>query len=70
MQLGYFCLINLNKSLFVCRYLHGAGTDQNHSMAAEYFKMAAEQGHPHAKFNLAVGHLKGTNQNITHNGNR
>ena len=30
----------------------------------EWFKKAAEQGHPHASYNLAVGHLKGIKAGI------
>jgi TPR repeat protein len=25
----------------------------------EWFKKAADQGHPHSSYNLAIGHLKG-----------
>ena len=24
-----------------------------------WFKLAADQGHPHASYNLAIGHMKG-----------
>jgi hypothetical protein len=41
------------------RYLHGKGTDKDHYEAMEWFKKAADQGHPHASYNLAVGHLQG-----------
>ncbi len=41
------------------RYLHGVGVEKHHEKAMEYFKLAADQGHPHAAYNLAVGHLKG-----------
>uniref|UniRef100_A0A8D0GHF3 Uncharacterized protein n=1 Tax=Sphenodon punctatus TaxID=8508 RepID=A0A8D0GHF3_SPHPU len=40
------------------RYLKGAGVDKNHEMAMHWFRQAAEQGHPHSSFNLAVGNLK------------
>ncbi|XP_067932496.1 uncharacterized protein [Watersipora subatra] len=41
------------------RYLNGEGVAKDHKVAMQYFKMAADQGHPHASHNLAVGHLKG-----------
>ncbi|KAF6039234.1 hypothetical protein EB796_002429 [Bugula neritina] len=41
------------------RYLHGKGVEKDLKVAMEYFKMAADQGHPHAAHNLAVGHIKG-----------
>ncbi|KAL8591711.1 hypothetical protein ACOMHN_061803 [Nucella lapillus] len=41
------------------RYLHGAGVDKHTGKAMEWFRKAADQGHPHAAYNLAVGHLKG-----------
>ncbi|PAA67981.1 hypothetical protein BOX15_Mlig026715g2 [Macrostomum lignano] len=41
------------------RYLHGKGVEQHHPEAMRWFHKAAEQGHPHASYNLAVGHLKG-----------
>ncbi|XP_068798114.1 secretory immunoglobulin A-binding protein EsiB-like isoform X1 [Struthio camelus] len=40
------------------RYLKGAGVDKNEDMAMHWFRQAAEQGHPHSSFNLAVGALK------------
>ncbi|XP_025060048.1 uncharacterized protein LOC112550297 [Alligator sinensis] len=40
------------------RYLQGAGVEKNEDMAMHWFRQAAEQGHPHSSFNLAVGKLK------------
>uniref|UniRef100_K7FQ98 Uncharacterized protein n=1 Tax=Pelodiscus sinensis TaxID=13735 RepID=K7FQ98_PELSI len=40
------------------RYLQGAGVEKNEEMAMHWFREAAEQGHPHSSFNLAVGKLK------------
>uniref|UniRef100_A0A6A7G815 ERAD-associated E3 ubiquitin-protein ligase component HRD3A-like n=1 Tax=Hirondellea gigas TaxID=1518452 RepID=A0A6A7G815_9CRUS len=41
------------------KYLHGKGVERNHSMAMVWYKKAADQGHPHSSYNLAVGHLQG-----------
>ena len=41
------------------RYLHGVGLERHEGKAMEWFKKAADQGHPHSSYNLAVGHLKG-----------
>ncbi|KAA0186168.1 hypothetical protein HAZT_HAZT004006 [Hyalella azteca] len=41
------------------KYLHGKGVEKNHTLAMEWYKKAALQGHPHASYNLAVGHLQG-----------
>ncbi|KAK6185549.1 hypothetical protein SNE40_007757 [Patella caerulea] len=41
------------------RYLHGKGVDKHGAKAMEWFRKAADQGHPHAAFNLAIGHMKG-----------
>ena len=30
----------------------------------EWFKKAAEQGHPHSSYNLAVGHLNGLQTSV------
>jgi len=48
------------------RYLHGVGVDKHEQKAVEWFQKAAEQGHPHAAYNLAIAHLKGIHNNITH----
>ncbi|XP_023955695.1 secretory immunoglobulin A-binding protein EsiB-like [Trachemys scripta elegans] len=40
------------------RYLQGTGVEKNEEMAMHWFREAAEQGHPHSSFNLAVGKLK------------
>ncbi|WAR12160.1 ESIB-like protein [Mya arenaria] len=41
------------------RYLHGKGVEKDHEMSMKWFRKASDQGHPHAAYNLAVGHLKG-----------
>ncbi|VDH93957.1 uncharacterized protein LOC143080534 [Mytilus galloprovincialis] len=41
------------------RYLHGKGVDKHEGKAMEWFKKASDQGHPHASYNLAIGHMKG-----------
>ncbi|XP_048768025.2 secretory immunoglobulin A-binding protein EsiB-like isoform X1 [Ostrea edulis] len=41
------------------RYLHEKGVEKHILKAMEHFKKAADQGHPHAAYNLAIGHLKG-----------
>ena len=41
------------------KYLHGRGVDRHHPNAMKWFRKAAEQGHAHAAYNLAIGHLKG-----------
>ncbi|XP_077158185.1 uncharacterized protein LOC143819910 [Paroedura picta] len=40
------------------RYLKGAGVQKNEEKAMRWFSQAAERGHPHSSFNLAVGRLK------------
>lgn len=37
----------------------GAGVEQDERKAMEWYKKAADQGHPHSSYNLAIGHLKG-----------
>ncbi len=41
------------------RYLHGVGVEKHEEHAMHWFKKAADQGHPAASYNLAIGHLKG-----------
>jgi len=41
------------------KYLHGKGVKMDEILAMEWFKKAAEQGHPHSAYNLAIGHLNG-----------
>ncbi|XP_014680682.1 PREDICTED: secretory immunoglobulin A-binding protein EsiB-like [Priapulus caudatus] len=41
------------------RYLQGKGVEQSHADAVHWFRKAADQGHAHASYNLAVAHLKG-----------
>ncbi|XP_037078233.1 secretory immunoglobulin A-binding protein EsiB-like [Pollicipes pollicipes] len=41
------------------RYLHGRGVEKDHEQAMAWFRKAADDGHPHASYNLAVGHLQG-----------
>ncbi|XP_043942492.1 DAP3-binding cell death enhancer 1-like [Protopterus annectens] len=40
------------------RYLQGAGIPRDEEAAMYWFRRAAEQGHPHASYNIAVGRLK------------
>jgi TPR repeat protein len=53
----------LNK---ICKQkrIKGVGVEKDENIAMEYFQQAAEQGHPHASYNLAVGHLKGLKTGI------
>ena len=44
------------------RYLYGKGVEQNDTLAMEWFRKAADQGHPHASYNLAIGRLKGMHE--------
>ena len=30
----------------------------------KYFRLAADQGHPHAAYNLAIGHLQGIETDV------
>ncbi|ELT97237.1 hypothetical protein CAPTEDRAFT_227108 [Capitella teleta] len=46
------------------RYLYGKGIDQDEGVAMEWFKKASDQGHPHAAYNLAIGHIKGIRKDI------
>jgi TPR repeat protein len=41
------------------KYLHGKGVERNHTEAMAWFRRAADQGHAHAAYNLAVGRMKG-----------
>lgn len=41
------------------KYLDGKGVERNHTAAFQWFRKAADQGHPHSSYNLAVGHLQG-----------
>ncbi|XP_041455097.1 uncharacterized protein LOC121407919 [Lytechinus variegatus] len=41
------------------RLLWGEGTKQDEDKAMEWFRVAADKGHPHASHNLAIGHLHG-----------
>ncbi|XP_051790788.1 uncharacterized protein LOC114662164 [Erpetoichthys calabaricus] len=40
------------------RYLTGVGVEQDSQRAMEWFRRAAEQGHPHSAYNLALGILR------------
>ena len=42
----------------------GKGVEKDHSEAMKWFKKAADQGHPHSSYNLAVGHLQGLHQDL------
>jgi TPR repeat protein len=46
-------------------FFEGVGVERHEAKAMEWFKKAADQGHPHASYNLAVGHLKGIKANLT-----
>jgi len=41
------------------RLLKGHGVLQDHGEAMKWFRTAADAGHPHAAYNLAIGHLSG-----------
>ncbi|XP_070574886.1 secretory immunoglobulin A-binding protein EsiB-like [Ptychodera flava] len=47
------------------RYLNGKGVDQSNDKAMEWFRYAADKGHPHSSHNLAVGHLQGYNTDVS-----
>ncbi|XP_039620426.1 secretory immunoglobulin A-binding protein EsiB-like [Polypterus senegalus] len=40
------------------RYLTGVGVEKDSQRAMEWFRRAAEQGHPHSAYNLALGVLR------------
>jgi TPR repeat protein len=46
--------------------LKGHGVEKHEEEAMKWFKKAADQGHPEASYNLAVGHLKGLKTNINY----
>ncbi|KAK4301808.1 hypothetical protein Pmani_026075 [Petrolisthes manimaculis] len=46
------------------KLLNGHGVEKNRTAAMEWFYKAAEQGHPQASYNLAIGHLKGHKTNL------
>ena len=46
------------------RLLHGVGVEKDEAAAMRYFRMAADQGHPHAAYNLAVGHMQGIETDV------
>lgn len=54
---------NLFKNVFYVTYYKmlylGVGVERNGNEAMHWFKKAADQGHPHSSYNLAIGHLKG-----------
>jgi TPR repeat protein len=39
--------------------MNGYGLVENHAQAAQWFRLAAEQGHPDAQFNIGRMHLDG-----------
>ncbi|XP_077983473.1 uncharacterized protein LOC144438291 [Glandiceps talaboti] len=47
------------------RYLNGKGVDKDDKKAMEWFRAAADKGHPHASHNLAVGHLQGYQTDVS-----
>ncbi|XP_078688889.1 uncharacterized protein LOC144920543 isoform X2 [Branchiostoma floridae x Branchiostoma belcheri] len=46
------------------RYLEGRGVDKDHRMAMDWMRKAADQGHAHAAYNLAIAHLKGLETDV------
>lgn len=50
--------------IFFFLFLKGVGVERHEEKAMEWFKKAADQGHPHASYNLAIGHLKGLKSQI------
>uniref|UniRef100_UPI00398ED27E sel1-repeat-containing protein YbeT-like isoform X2 n=2 Tax=Pristiophorus japonicus TaxID=55135 RepID=UPI00398ED27E len=46
------------------RYLHGLGVEKDEEVAMRWFRKAADQGHPHASYNLAVGKLKAMTSDV------
>ncbi|XP_039249433.2 uncharacterized protein LOC120327102 [Styela clava] len=46
------------------RYLAGKGTDKNDTLAMQWFRAASDQGHAEASYNLAVGHMHGSQTNL------
>ncbi|GFY44259.1 uncharacterized protein TNIN_480881 [Trichonephila inaurata madagascariensis] len=46
------------------KYLNGAGVKRNHTAAFQWFRKAADQGHPHSAYNLAVGHMQGYDTDV------
>ncbi|XP_074645461.1 uncharacterized protein LOC141901850 [Tubulanus polymorphus] len=41
------------------RYMFGSGVEKHTEKAIDWYKKAADQGHPRAQYDLAVGHIKG-----------
>lgn len=50
------------------KLLNGQGVEKNQHKAMEWFKKAADQGHPHASYNLAIGHLRGIRKDLLEKG--
>jgi TPR repeat protein len=50
------------------RLLFGKGVERNPHHAMEWFKKAADQGHPHAAYNVALGHIKGIRTDLLESG--
>lgn len=46
------------------RLLHGRGVEKDQLQAMEWFRLAAQQGHPKSSYNLAIGHLSGLKTNL------
>ncbi|XP_064466468.1 secretory immunoglobulin A-binding protein EsiB-like [Ornithodoros turicata] len=46
------------------KYLKGTGVSKNSTMAFYWFRKAADQGHPHSAYNLAVGHMQGFSTDV------
>ncbi|GIY44771.1 hypothetical protein CEXT_343721 [Caerostris extrusa] len=46
------------------KYLNRAGVKRNHTAAFNWFRKAADQGHAHSAYNLAVGHMQGYDTDV------
>ncbi|XP_015930694.1 uncharacterized protein [Parasteatoda tepidariorum] len=46
------------------KYLNGKGVERNHTAAMDWFRKAADQGHPHSAYNLAVAHMQGFDTDV------
>ncbi|XP_033728011.1 secretory immunoglobulin A-binding protein EsiB-like [Pecten maximus] len=63
MEQGNFSTMYLNV-IYIHSDLTGKGVAKHQAKAMEWFRKAADQRHPHASYNLAVGHLKGFKSNL------
>ncbi|XP_059084056.1 uncharacterized protein LOC131881257 isoform X3 [Tigriopus californicus] len=46
------------------RLLHGKGVEKDEELAMKWFRKASDNGHPHAAYNLAIGHLQGIKTDV------